>query len=138
MNSGGLAMKRSCDRCGSDFEARSGRARFCTSKCRYAAGNARKQGRPEAERVVVLPLAGNVVEAVHNDLAAANLLGTPLGQAALRLAFVIDNADETRASGVAAAVRELRSTLADAMHREVKEADPIDELEAKRAKRASA
>lgn len=79
----------------------------------------------------------SVSSGVMADLQALGLTDSGEGQAALTLAEQLDSpAEDETSTGRAALVRELRMVMAGLRARPAKTAaDPLDELEAKRAKR---
>jgi hypothetical protein len=80
----------------------------------------------------------SLVGSVISDLAAAGALGSPAGLAAVKLAQLIDGSTLVNGSAPAAWVREMRSALAEAKSLAPSEdADPLDELEKRRARRGA-
>lgn len=132
-------MTRNCDRCGTPYQAQRPQSRFCSSRCRVAAGKARNEGRPESLAPVTdlpAPQPGAIADAVRVELEAAGRDSTSLGRQALSLAQRIDSAQDT-GSAVAALHRELRATMAEAMAGAAVAADRIDELKARRERRGA-
>jgi hypothetical protein len=76
------------------------------------------------------------VTAVRTALDAAERTLSPAGALALGLAGLIDEGGHT-AAGVAALSRELRATLAEALAGAQSAADRLDELAARRSRKAS-
>jgi hypothetical protein len=72
---------------------------------------------------------------VEAELAAAGRLGTAAGQSALVLARRIDAGDGETAAGLAAAVKQLGATLADAVRGGEVAVNPLDELRAARERK---
>ena len=97
-------LRKTCDDCGSDYEARSARSRFCSDACRVR--SSRKSSPPDPEVVSSDPL----VKATTRELEAAGKLDTRIGHQALALARRMATGIET-GGGVAALSRELRSVL---------------------------
>ena len=129
-------MTRTCAQCGKSFEARSSRAKFCSSTCR-----ARKsEGHPSREPSTgsaEQPPAGQEAS-VRTVLEAAGRESHPLGIASLVLARRIDASAQETPQALAALVRELRATLVDALDGAGQAADTVDEVGARRdAKLAS-
>ena len=139
-------MLITCATCSSDFEARSSRARFCSSKCRTAAHYRRtKLGAPEA---INPPPAKakrtrkskpgesptGTLAAVIAELTEAGRLQTSAGQAAIALATRIDAGAESSA-GLAALTREMSARMAEATANVAQAGDALDELRAKREAR---
>ena len=78
--------------------------------------------------------APNLLESTRAALAAMGRDATPQGLAAITAAATIVAGDHS-ASGLASLLREFRSAFADAVRGASSVADPIDELEARRAAR---
>jgi len=137
-----------CATCSSDFDARSSRARFCSSKCRTQAHYRRtKLGIPEALNPAPTPKAPakgrkptpddspiGTLGAVITELNDAGRLNTSAGQAAVALASRIDAGAES-SSGLAALTREMRAAMAEATANVAQAGDALDELRAKREAR---
>lgn len=127
-----MPVERRCDHCGRPYEAKRKTSRFCCDSCRAKHG----QGRPAKPVVTPMPrpTEAGVVRAAREALEAAGRLGSPLGAAALALAERVDSGEE-RGSALAAVVKELRATLAEATKDATAVGDPVDELRARREKR---
>ena len=128
--------------CGNRFEASSPRAVYCSPRCRKRgsrAGVVVVASKPAPAPLPDMPTeVPSVVGAVIADLSAANALHTPAGLAAVKLAQLIDGATLVNGSSPAAWAREMRAALADAKSdAPAEEADPLDELERKRAARGA-
>ena len=134
-------MNANCAVCHKPFVARSNRAQFCSSACRGKAHRSGGVQQPPPLRVVnpddsPLPATGSVLGALIAELHAAGVLETTTGRAAVALASMVE--DPTRndpASGVAALVKQMLAVRAEALTRQVRESDPLDELAVKRAER---
>lgn len=142
-------MKVRCEVCGDAFEAQRRTARFCGSKCRMRAHRgaevvplrpepARKPA-PRARRKAAAnadeesqPVLGQVEAAVTKQLADAERLATPLGQAALVLARRLDSGKYDTGSAMASLVRQLEATLESATADAKVADDPVDELRRRR------
>lgn len=136
--------------CGTQFEASSPRATYCSPTCRKRGSRAGvvatqrpaklrptpvQTPAPTEDPVVEVP---TVTGAVIADLAESNALQSPAGLAAVRLAQLIDSATLMAGSSAAAWVREMRAALAEAKSAAPSEgADPLDELEKRRARRGA-
>lgn len=110
---------RHCDNCGRFFKPGSARARFCSNTCR---SQAHRAGRSVAAKstgggLVVLPQQtdGELVVSVRRELTEAGRLATTKGQQALDLARRIEATKGATLSAFAAAHRELRATVDDAL-----------------------
>lgn len=129
-------MKRTCQRCGGDFDGATTRAMFCSSACRKAAFRVRGRGEvvdlprpPVSDR----PPASSLVESVRSELADLDASGSPEGLALMALAERIDMREDS-AAALAAAVREFRAQLGSvrASHSRP-EPDILDDLARRRA-----
>lgn len=133
--------RQKCEHCGKAFDAKTKRARFCSSvECRRARARLRK--RSERGQVLEFPAPPKdetPVDSVHAatlaELVAVTREHTPLGRAALVLAGRLDRADGDTGSSTAALARELRVTLEEALRDAPRTADALDDLEAQRQKR---
>jgi len=129
-------MKRTCRRCGADFNAASTKAIYCGSICRKAAFRARASGEVvDLPRPAVSdrPPARSLVESVRTELAGLGAAGSPEGLALMALAERIDMRDDS-AAALAAAVREFRAQLgAVRLSHSLPEPDIIDDLARRRA-----
>lgn len=130
-------MKRPCARCGETFDAQRGSARFCSGSCRTAAFAARKAGRPERADgaapppvAQLLPAGPSLLASSRLKLEAAGRAETWEGQAALKVAELIDNAKAVM--GYAALVREHRAAMELALKPDeaAGRGDVLDEIEA--------
>lgn len=124
-------MRRPCDRCGREYEARSSRSRFCGSTCRARSSDERKV---TAIRSAAEPTGagGACVAAARDALSAVDRLDTPAGAAALVLAEVLDAKASTSLASVA---KEFRAAMDAALAGVAPEADRVDELRARREQR---
>jgi hypothetical protein len=77
-----------------------------------------------------------LVAAIEAELEAAGRLDTALGRQALRLAQRMHSEFDT-GSAIAALSRELRATMAEALKDATPVADPLDELAARRSRKAA-
>lgn len=122
--------------CGTVFQARSAKARYCSDRCR------KRKAKADAQ-VVDLPTtptpaaSGSVESATREALSAAGRLTTPMGQAALVLARRLDDPGLDTGSAVAAVARQLEAVLATATKGAASSTAPgqlRDELAERRAK----
>lgn len=129
-------MRRSCERCGSDFDCRSSRARFCSDRCRVSAH--RSKGAPAADPAVVADLAeaSSLVDVVMARVKSAT--SSPEAQAALILARRIDSGADSLAA-VAAATKELTRLLSSVQEpaAAATPSNPLDDLAKRRERRAA-
>jgi hypothetical protein len=127
-------MLVTCQICGTEFETKSTRAKFCGSTCRsrgHRNGGTVVQ-MPETEAEDSSPL----VDAIQRELEAAGVIDSPLGQQALELARRMTH---PRAMGLSVAPisKELRSVMAEAM-KDAPRASKLDELRARRERKRNA
>jgi hypothetical protein len=100
---------RQCDHCGATYPALRSTSRYCGDTCRQRARRA-------AQRADAGPLVpGPVWDATRAELAAAGLLDTALGQAALVLALHIDSTTPATARALAALCKAHREVLTDVL-----------------------
>ena len=129
-----------CDACGLPLVGKRESARYCSANCRTKASQRRARGVPELKpapgAVILPPPAVTVRDATMAELAAAGREGSVLGVAALALAERIDARADT-AAGLAAAVKQLQSTMGEAL-RGAEAGDILDELSARREARRGA
>jgi hypothetical protein len=142
-------VRKQCAVCPAEFEAKRASARYCSERCKKRAQRdpgrtagaqpgkaAAEPGGPALPSAGLVP--GALTAATEAKLAAAGRLDGPEGQAALILAVRIDMSPfsaETGAS-VAALVRQLHATLAEALAGAKKTSDPVeDELRTARERR---
>lgn len=118
-----------CEHCEEDFEARSPRARFCSSSCRGKANRRPAKRGAAADRPTErkAPDRGGLVSQVAADLAKAEVLDTIPGRAALALAYRIESPMET-GSAAASMTRELSRLVEEAKALVPRQQDSIDEL----------
>lgn len=133
-------MRKTCEVCPTEFEAKRASAKYCSEKCKKRAQ--RRPGGVTAAKVVPLPAAptsepagGGVAAATLAQLDEAGRTDTALGQTALALARRIDRADAETGSSLAALVRQHQATLAEAVRDAQVEADPLDELRGRRERK---
>ena len=117
-----------CVACGKTFEAQRSTKRYCSTSCRTRAstGAVVPMVKPEEPKS-----AGSVYAATLTELTEANRVSTAQGQAALRLAELIDAGGQT-GSAVAALTKEWATRLAVATEGAAVKADPVDELRMRR------
>lgn len=134
-------MKRACDSCGNDYEAKRASSKFCSTLCRMrahrSAANASSQP-PSSDTDEERTAPADVTRTTRLELEAADAVDSTLGQLALKLAHRIDTGNRAdSAAGVTAMSKELRTLLDLATGRTTSAADPLDQLKARRhAKRA--
>ena len=139
-----ITVRKQCAMCPAEFDAKRASARYCSERCKKRAQRA--PDRPAVPPGTVPappappagPALGGLTAATEAKLAAAGRLDGPEGQAALILAARIDLSPfsaETGA-GVAALVRQLHATLAEALAGAKTKHDPgEDELRKARERR---
>jgi hypothetical protein len=123
-------VKRECDSCGTAFEAKRAHARWCSARCS-------KRGQRGALRlpdpVTVVDVEPVLVASVRADLVEAGVVDTPIGLQALHVAARMSGATADTGSSYAALSRELSRLLAEANVGALTKADPLDELQRRRA-----
>jgi hypothetical protein len=142
---------RPCDACGETYEAKTRRSRYCSDRCkrRFHRGarapenvtplEPRKRPKKKDRPATVEPVddgAGPVEKATRMSLAEVDRLDSPLGAAAVVLARRLDEGRDT-GQGFASLAKQLQATLEAATAGVQQEADPIDELRARRARKAA-
>lgn len=122
--------------CGTVFQARSAKARYCSDRCR------KRKGKADAV-VELLALTadepGPVAEATARELIEAGRLDTALGQACMAMAHRLDRPGVDTGSALAAVAARLEGLLASATKGVGKPTAPQmlrDELAERRTKRA--
>lgn len=126
-------MKVTCT-CGTEFEARSAKARYCSDRCR------KRKGKADAQVVGLPPPApdlGPVTVATIAELRDAGRFETALGQACIALAHRLDHPGLDTGSAVASVAGRLETMLTTATKGTAKATSPQqlrDELAARRAK----
>ena len=131
-------MLRSCEQCGTEFEAKRPDARFHSDTCRK---RAKKAGAPAstavlpARRPVVVD--DGLVEATRKALEDADRLDTWLGQQALALAARVCAQGETGAS-VASLSKELRAVMEQALQGANVQQSVVDQLRERRDRKRQA
>lgn len=83
------------------------------------------------------PESSSVLDATRNELRAAGSLYSALGQAALRLAMLVDLQGPMSGSAAASLVKEWRVTLGEAVKQQAKPTSLVDELRKRREQRRS-
>lgn len=117
--------------CGKPYIAERARSKYCSVKCRTAATRARQRG--EVESAPDAPATSNagLVSVVERVLVEADRLDTVAGQMAVQLAKSASTPGATP-SAVAAATRELRAVMDEALRGVAVASDPLDEVKARR------
>jgi len=144
MAMGDHEYKRVCQACEESFVAHHPASKYCSDRCRKRKVRAEKKAATAGPTSTVGEATeqpggpGGTYAKVLAALTAAGRADTWLGSVALNLAMRVDTT--TAAMGYAPMVKELRTTMEAALAgAEVKVADPLDELRAKRDhKRAAA
>ena len=99
--------------CGTVFEAKHPRARYCSDRCRKRPQRGSKPAQV-ASFVATPHRIGAVEKATAGELAAVDRLETSLGAQCLALARRLDMPGMDTGSAMASVSRELRATLAEA------------------------
>lgn len=119
---------KTCEQCGTAFEAKTSRARFCGSGCRARKAEGVK---PAAGRRRVKPWDRRILLAVSRQLADAGRGSTALGLMAVDLARTLGDPDLS-GSARATVARELRATLTEALEGARRKDNPVDALKQRR------
>lgn len=119
-------LQRLCEECGADFEAKTKRAKFCTTACRVRAnrrpskvGRAKSSGAAEVVQLHTAPSStvddpeDSLAGQVRRTLSEIDALTTVAGMAALRVARQIDKGEDS-GSAVATLSKELSRLMAEA------------------------
>jgi len=133
-------MERDCDRCGLTYEATRSTSKFCSPKCRKQASRHPEPhaGQSDPVRVMLDNFeSASVFDATRSELREAGSLGSALGQAALRLALLIDVQGPMSGSAPATLVKEWRVTLGEAVKAQAAPVSLIDELRRRREQRSA-
>jgi len=132
-------MQRECESCGRSYTARRASSRFCGDTCGKRSQRARAAGIPlRATTTGDHPAPPSELErATVAELDAVGRLESVAGQIALELAYRVASGYESGAA-VAALVKELRVTMAEALAGVAPAADPLDEIRARRDRKQSA
>lgn len=129
-------MKVTCV-CGTEFDARNPRAKFCSDRCRKRAQRGGEVvALPVQQPIEPVEAMGGVERTTRAALASADRVETPMGQACLALARRIDAPGMDTGSALAALVARLDSSLAVALRGAGATSAPNalrDELAARRA-----
>lgn len=119
---------RLCRACGASLEG-DARKRYCDDKCRQ-----RGHRGATVTEITPDPVDESVAGSTRRTLEAAGRLDTPAGTAAMVIAGKLDRGGDT-GSAVAALVRELRASVAEALSEAEVPDDPVDDLTRKREER---
>lgn len=137
-------MRKKCEACGEQFEARRSTAKYCSNSCRVQAQRGAATGKSKTT-VVTFGLAavppqgdrprelGPLEQQAHTELESFGRAETLAGGVVLALARRIDQAGPMdTGSGFAALAKELRAAMTVALAGAEQEADPIDQVRKQR------
>ena len=127
-------MKRQCDSCGTEFEAKRAHARWCSARCSKRGQRGVLRSPDPVPVVEVEPV---LVVSVRADLTESGVAETPAGLQALHVAARMAGATADTGSSYAALSRELSRLLVEAKVGATRKADPLDELGQRRAVRVA-
>lgn len=121
-------MKRNCNSCGDEYEAKRPNSKYCGDTCR-------KRGSRSGDNVVELPDSEPEVEpallvATRQELEAIGAADSALGQQAIELARRMSH-PKAMGLSVAPISKELRSIMAELL-KQAPQASKMDELRARR------
>lgn len=129
-------MRKACDTCGDNFEAKRRTAKYCSDRCRV---QAQRNSVPVAPvKPLVRPTSpdeGELTAVARAELRAADREQSAAGQLVLALARRIDDAGSESGASLAALVKEFRASLAAATAGAEQAADPVDELRLQRERK---
>ncbi|MEU8717489.1 hypothetical protein [Streptomyces sp. NPDC048663] len=140
-------MRKKCEECGEQFEAKRSTAKYCSNGCRVQAQRGAANGKSKSTRstVVAFGLAavppdedrprrlGPLEQQAQAELESFGRAETLAGGVVLALARRIDQAGPAdTGSGFAALAKELRAAMAVALAGAEQEADPIDQVRKQR------
>ena len=128
-------MRKQCSVCLTGFEAKRAAAKYCSGRCQK---RAQRQPKPEPSGQMPVDPDSELWTATLAELAEGGRVASASGQAALLLARRLDSQLAETGSSVAAMVREHRAALADALKGAAAEANPLDELRARRERKLDA
>jgi len=135
-------VTRDCDQCGVAYEAKRPSSKFCSARCRNRAARARAvtvaDAAPLGSTAELLMSMESVFASTRAELLEAKAVKSSAGQAALKLALLIDLATPLGASAVSGMVKELRATMAEAVRSKPSATSLVDELRLRREQRANA
>lgn len=123
-------MTRSCDSCGTSYEAKRATSRYCSALCRTRASRA-----GAAKAAPVADGSGALVAAVARELEAAGRMDCSAGQRALHLAGLLAAPTADSGSSKAALDKQLAAAMTQALDGVKRKADPLDELRERRERR---
>lgn len=128
-------MNKTCEHCGTPFQAKRNDARYCRSTCRDRASKARRAGTVTPLATPVAPATAALTDATRAELTAHGLVDTADGILLLTLAARIDAGAET--SPALASLSKEYAARKDALLPATKptQASPMDELRALRERR---
>lgn len=135
-------MKRKCDACGTEYEARTRRSRYCQGlECKRSRERARKRRGAGATVTELRPASpaseelGVVAKATYDALVAVDRLDTPAGWNVMVIARRLDaSAGDTGASAAALSKQHLVA-MAEATKNASAEVTRVDELRERRRRR---
>ncbi len=127
-------MKRKCNSCGNEYEAKRPASKYCGDTCRKR--GSRAGSADIAEMPTTSAPSTPLLDAARRELEAAGVADTAMGQQALELARRMS---DPRAMGLSVAPisKELRAVMTEAM-REAPTASALDELRARRDRKRHA
>lgn len=133
----GVRMQRTCDECGTAYEARRSTSQYCSSRCRTRVSRrgGSQEAKPTTPAAVATGPPAELVAATRKKLTDAGRLDTVLGQQALLLAQRLTEGRIDTGSSLASLSKELRAVMVDALEGVSRGADPVDELKERRARK---
>jgi hypothetical protein len=108
-----MIITRSCDRCGTPYEASSKRSKYCSGTCRTRASRAGESGQVVQLHPDPVEHEGRNVAATRAELDTLDAVDSALGVTALTLAARLDDSSRETGNSVASISRELRAVMAE-------------------------
>ena len=132
-------MKRECEVCGREYEAKRSTSQVCGSTCRTRKSRQPKPATNPGPAPAAAPANGaelaDLVAMTQARLAEVERDQTVLGSLALILAGRLASGAVDTGSSIASLSKELRATIAAATEGAQTESDLVDELEERRARK---
>ena len=138
-------VTKECAQCHGRFTAKRDAAKYCSGRCRQRAHAAKDMPAPPPERRELAPVATLPPKAPDEDgllmvtlrtLQAADRLNTPMGQATMLIARLLDSGIQDTGGGIAALIRQYDLSLTKALDGVQLAESPLERARRERAVRA--
>jgi hypothetical protein len=115
---------KECVQCHGRFTAKRDTAKYCSGRCRQRAHAAKDMPAPPPERREAAPLVAlppkepnenGILAVTLRELRAADRLDTPMGQATVLIARILDSGIQDTGSSIAALIRQYDASLSKAL-----------------------